>query len=110
MDHKLRVIVRLNVDRPAAVLTVNGCLTEANYRALLPIARRACALIDGLSVTVDLTGARHIEGNSIHSLEQALNLLSSSMGTRGKITVQAPATLPTCPALSLSHQAQEVAA
>ncbi|MDF9278859.1 hypothetical protein P4U43_13795 [Arthrobacter sp. EH-1B-1] len=110
MDHKLRVLVRLDVDRTAAVIAVNGCLTEINYRALLPIARRACALIGGLSVTVDLTGARHIEGNSIDSLERALSLMSASMGASGKIMVQAPSMLPVCPALTLSRQMQEVAA
>ncbi|GAB3552245.1 hypothetical protein GCM10027404_22510 [Arthrobacter tumbae] len=110
MNHKLRVLVRLDVDRTAAVLAVNGCFTEINYRALLPIARRACALIGGLSVTVDLTGARHIEGNAIGSLEQALNMMLAGMGTSGKIAVQAPPIPPVCPALALSQRAQEVAA
>ncbi|GAB3553517.1 hypothetical protein GCM10027404_26160 [Arthrobacter tumbae] len=110
MDHKLRVLVRLDVDRTAAVLAVNGCLTETNYFALLPIARRAHSLIRGLSVTVDLTGARHIDANSIDLLERALTAVPAHTAPSDAFRVQIPAALPECPALFYSSQVEEVAA
>lgn len=47
MDHKLRVLVGLDIDSTTAVLEVIRCLTESNCLALVPIIRRTAALVDG---------------------------------------------------------------
>ncbi|MCZ2404621.1 hypothetical protein IV498_15900 [Paenarthrobacter sp. Z7-10] len=98
MDHKLHVLVRLDVDSTAAVLEVSGCLTESNCPALLPIIRRAAVLVEGLCVKVDLQQAKHIDLAGL----RALQLLSTgrqpkAAGGDVSFTITSPAVLPACP-------------
>lgn len=114
MDHKLRVIVRLDIDATSVFLEVNGCLTDKSCHALLPVIRRAGSLIQGLNVVVDLSRARHIDTSALEILNH-LNY-SSNQGAETAsmqgVSVSAPAVLPECPAWQISPPAtvQEVAA
>jgi hypothetical protein len=60
VDHKIRVLVRLDVDTTSAYLEVAGCLTPLSCQALFPILDRVSGLLPNLYVTVDLHGAAHI--------------------------------------------------
>ncbi|GAB3537111.1 hypothetical protein GCM10027403_20200 [Arthrobacter tecti] len=110
MNHKLRVLVRLDIDCTAAVVAVTGCLTEINYLALLPIVRRANALINGLAVTVDLTGAKHVDDNSPALLRHALTEMQLAEDEAKSISIATRPDLPVCPARARTQQQQEVAA
>lgn len=104
MEHQLRVLVRLDIDQSSARLEVTGCLTGTNYRALIPIIRRAGSLVSGLGVIVDLNRARHIEDDGLNNLNQYCAELSDGEdGTR--VVVAVPANLPECPALVRGRQA-----
>ena len=69
MDHKLCVLVRIDIDSAAAVLVVRGCLTQATLPALLVLIRRAQTLSFGLSVTVDLAGTLHVDAHAVEQLK-----------------------------------------
>ncbi|MBG0740464.1 hypothetical protein IV500_13845 [Paeniglutamicibacter antarcticus] len=108
MDHKLRVIVRLDIEATSAVLEVNGCLTDKSCRALLPIIRRAGSLIQGLNVVVDLSLARHIDASALdilYHLNDGPDVdadLAPFGGSNPHVSVSAPAVLPECPAWQVS--------
>lgn len=95
MDHKLRVLVRLDIDRNSAVLAVNGCLTCESYRALVPVIRRTSALINGLDVLIDLCNAIHIDGAAADALKESINAdyLHHDVGI---VSVQLPDVYPVC--------------
>ena len=61
MNHKLRVLVRVDVDPGRVTLEVAGCLTQANYPVLLHIMRRARRLSPKQDITVDLHSASHLD-------------------------------------------------
>jgi hypothetical protein len=61
MDHKLSVLVQIDLDGAYVRLAVTGCLTEANQHVLYPLVRRAQALIPPATVHVDLTAAAQLE-------------------------------------------------
>ena len=54
MNHKLRVLVRVDADPGHVTLEVAGCLTRASYPALLHIMRRASRLAAGSDTSIDL--------------------------------------------------------
>ena len=98
MEHKLRVLVRLDLDPTSAVLEVTGCLTVDSCHALPPLIRRTASLVGGHLVTVDLTPAKHIERDAVSYLEGVAG------GGRDVITelrIQCPEKLPDCPSLRL---------
>jgi anti-anti-sigma regulatory factor len=95
MEHKLFVLVRLDIDRSSAVLAVNGCLTLESYRALLPIVRRASALIDGLNVIVDLRNAIHVDDAAAVALAESIND-ECRRHDIGLVTVKYPDVFPAC--------------
>ena len=70
MNHKLRVLVRVDVNPGHVTLEVTGCLTQANYPALLHIMRRASRLASGLDVSIDLHGASHLDPEILLYLRQ----------------------------------------
>lgn len=78
MDHKLRVLVRLDLDRSAAVLEVSGCLTAETCDALVSVIRRTGTLIEGVGVVggmvtvVDLRDADHIDSQALKELHRAI--------------------------------------
>ncbi|MCC9175743.1 hypothetical protein [Arthrobacter sp. zg-Y179] len=93
MDHKLRVLVRLDVDPSSAVLEVTGCLTADSWGSLTPLIRKTAALVRGHRITVDLTAAQHIE-------RAALPLLRENVAGRDiDLRIECPDILPECPAL-----------
>lgn len=94
MDHKLRVLIRIDIDQTSAVLVVHGCLTETNYQALLVLARRAQSLTVGLAVAVDLTGAKHVDAFAVDQLRHGIPADASQR--HGYIDVMAPIVLPQC--------------
>ncbi|WP_200947917.1 hypothetical protein [Arthrobacter sp. Soil763] len=70
MNHKLRVLVRVDIDPGHVILEVSGCLTQANYPALLHIMRRASRLSAGSDVCIDLHGASHLDPEILLCLRQ----------------------------------------
>lgn len=100
MEHKLQVLVRRDIDRTGAVLQVNGCLTDSSYEALFPLIRRARSLAGGLTVVVDLSGAKHIDVDALHFLD-VFTANENAAGSR-RISVRAPRVIPRCPALKRS--------
>lgn len=72
MDHKLSVLIQVDVDGAYVRLVVTGCLTEDNQHALYPLVRRARTLISPVAVTVDLTTAEHVEEGALDLLRWAL--------------------------------------
>lgn len=109
MEHKLRILIRLDFDRSSAVLAVNGCLTPENYRALLPVIRRASALIEGLNVVVDLRTATHVDGTAAEALNDAI-ADEFAHHEVGLVTVQYPGVLPACGLLPEVHSVHQAAA
>lgn len=61
MNHKLRVLVRVDVDPGQVILEVTGCLTQASYPVLLHIMRRGRRLASDQEITVDLHSASHLD-------------------------------------------------
>lgn len=61
MNHKLRVLVRVDADPGQVTLEVTGCLTQSNAPALLHIMRRAGRLGAGTDVIINLHGASHVD-------------------------------------------------
>ncbi|MCG2622376.1 hypothetical protein LVY72_10660 [Arthrobacter sp. I2-34] len=58
---KLRVLVKLDTEQASAVIRVEGTLTQANLHALYSITARTNALLPGLEITIDLSGARAVD-------------------------------------------------
>jgi hypothetical protein len=73
MDHKLSVLVQIDLDGRYLRLLVTGCVTEANQHILYPLVRRARTLIPPVTVTVDLTTAQHVETAAVDLLRWALD-------------------------------------
>ncbi|WP_155852634.1 hypothetical protein [Arthrobacter sp. H14] len=110
MDHKLRVLVRLDIDSTSAVVNVTGCLTGNNCKALFPVIRRAGAFAGGLAVAVDLSEAEHIDGPGLERLRQFCTGELNGEPAPEEVAVIAPAGLPQCPALMIGDPAMGVAA
>ena len=107
MDHKLRVLVRLDIDRTSAVIEVSGCLTADSCTALLPLFHRMERLAHGMVITVDLSDAQHIERRGLEVLERfgaGEEVGAAQPGPfTGTLAVAAPADLPQCSALSIGR-------
>ncbi len=73
MDHKLSVLVQIDLDGAYVRLIVTGCLTEANQHVLYPLVRRARTLIPPVTVSVDLAAAGHVEPNALDLLRWAID-------------------------------------
>ena len=71
MDRKLSVLVQIDLDGRGLCLVVTGCLTERNHHVLHPVIRRARTLLPPMTVTVDLTGAEHVEATAVDLLRWA---------------------------------------
>jgi hypothetical protein len=61
LNHKLRVLVRVDVDPGQVTLEVTGCLTQANYPVLLHIIRRGRRLAPDQEITVDFRSVSHLD-------------------------------------------------
>ncbi|GEO97250.1 hypothetical protein [Kocuria turfanensis] len=92
MNHKLSVTVQVDLDGEYVRVLATGCLTEASQRALHPLIRRARILTPGIHVTVDLSGAHHIEATGMELLRRALEDTDSA-GSR-PVALVVPDVLP----------------
>lgn len=109
MNHKLRILVRLDLDHRSAVLAVNGCLTIENYRVLLPVIRRASALMDGLAVTVDFSDALHVDAGAAAAIAECVALEYQHHDV-GVVVLRFPAVYPPCALLARAPAAQHLIA
>ncbi len=98
MNHKLRVLIRLDIDRTSATLSVTGCLTESSAPALFPLIRRAGAMIKGPKIIVELDQAKHVDQAGIDLLKKFAADPTLSRCAHA-INISVPAALPLCPAL-----------
>lgn len=108
MEHKLRILVRLDMDRCSAVLVVDGCLTMDSYGALLPVVRRVSALVDGLNIVVDLRDATHIDRAAAAALA---NTTADEYRHHdvGMVTFAYPDIYPECASLSRDPSTRHLA-
>lgn len=116
MEHKLRVLVRFNIDLNCASVEVRGCLTHHGCDALLPIIRRARLLSGGMPVIVNLRKARHIEHTALDYLQELCANDFDVIAADGmavdrtdrpddSVTIEIPGNLPLCPASRALHNA-----
>jgi hypothetical protein len=105
LNHKLRVLVRVDVDPGRVTLEVTGCLTQANYPVLLHIMRRGRRLSPEQDITVDLQGASHLDPEVLIYLRDIAGLEDEGGGgaePRGsdvdafRLALAEPAELPIC--------------
>jgi hypothetical protein len=71
VTHKLSVTVQIDLDGQSLRILAAGCLTAASQRALHPLIRRARTLTPGIHVSVDCTGAHHVEPAGVELLRAA---------------------------------------
>jgi hypothetical protein len=109
VNHKLRVLVRVDVDPGHVTLEVTGCLTQSDFPALLHIMRRAGRLGAGTDVIIDLHGASHLDPEILLRLrsiaDASTDALQPDAGSPGgaaagkqpfRVTLAEPAELPIC--------------
>jgi hypothetical protein len=70
LNHKLQVLVRVDIDPGHLTLEVTGCLTQANYPLLLDIVRRDRRVAPEQAITVDLHNASHLDPEVLMHLRQ----------------------------------------
>jgi hypothetical protein len=97
MDHKISVLIQIDLHGSYLRLVITGCLTEANQHVLPPLITRARVLIPQATLTVDLTCADHLEASGIDLLRWALDHDTASGGP-GLVEIIRPAVLPEHPA------------
>jgi hypothetical protein len=97
VNHKLRVLVRVDVDPGHVTLEVTGCLTQADFPALLHILRRTGRLESGAEVRVDLHGASHLDPEMLLQLRSIAAASEGQAGTEQfRVMLKEPAELPIC--------------
>ncbi|HEX9226877.1 MAG TPA: hypothetical protein VF885_09505 [Arthrobacter sp.] len=108
MNHKLRVLVRVDVDPGHVTLEVTGCLTQTDFPALLHIMRRAGRLGAGSDVIIDLHGSSHLDPEILLQLRSVADASAAPGAEAGspdgtaagnvpfRITLEEPADLPIC--------------
>ena len=105
VNHKLRVLVRVDVDPGHVTLEVTGCLTQSDFPALLHIVRRAGRLGAGTDVIIDLHGASHLDPEMLLQLRSIADASAAApapgAGTAAgkqpfRVTLAEPAELPIC--------------
>lgn len=105
MNHKLRVLVRVDADPGRVTLEVAGCLTQANYPVLLHIMRRARRLSPEQDITVDLHSASHLDPEVLMYLRHIAARAAEANGNPEagesgseafRLSLDEPAELPIC--------------
>ncbi|MFI7494747.1 hypothetical protein ACH9D2_08505 [Kocuria sp. M4R2S49] len=95
MDHRLSVLVQVDLGGAYVRLAVTGCLTEANQHVLYPLVRRARTLIPPVTVSVDLTAADHVEAIAVDLLRWAVDHDGTMGGAgAGAVELVVPDDLP----------------
>lgn len=97
VDHKLSVVVRVEVDGNAVQLVATGCLTEDSQQALLSLIRQARAVNYRVQVTVDLTGTHHVEPAGLNRLRSAVDHDEHEEDPGQPVLFVVPEPLPVCP-------------
>ena len=80
VNHKLRVLVRVDVDPGLVTLEVTGCVTQSDFSSLLHIMRRAGRLGAGTDVFVDLHGASHLDPEILLELRSIADASAAAAG------------------------------
>jgi hypothetical protein len=108
MNHKLRVLVRVDVDPGQVTLEITGCVTPSDSAPLMHIVRRAGRLGAGAAVVIDLHGTSHLDPEVLLDLRRlaaagsaAGSLPGPDAGAPGApvpfvLTLDEPAELPLC--------------
>ncbi|CAN7178095.1 hypothetical protein JOE31_004264 [Arthrobacter sp. PvP023] len=96
MNHKLRVLVRVDVDPGRVTLEVAGCLTQSNYPVLLHIMRRGRRLSPEQDITVDLHKASHLDPEVLMYLRHIADHKADGGAEAFRLTLAEPAELPIC--------------
>lgn len=82
MNHKLRVLVRVDLDPGQVTLEISGCLTPANFPVLLHLLLRAQKLATCPRITLDFGEASHVDASVLSYLEQYALPLDLDLGER----------------------------
>ncbi|HET7414398.1 MAG TPA: hypothetical protein VFI97_01725 [Arthrobacter sp.] len=101
MEHKLRVLVRFNIDLNCASIEVRGCLTRPGCAALLPVIRRARLLSGGMRVVINLRKARHIDEAALEHLRMLC--AEEPRNPEEAAQIETPGTFPVCPVVRVLH-------
>jgi len=102
VNHKLRVLVRVDVNPGLVTLEVTGCLTQSDFPALLHIMRRAGRLGAGTDVLVDLHGSSHLDPEILLQLRSIADAgVAVAPGAAAgeepfRVRLAEPADLPIC--------------
>ena len=105
VNHKLRVLVRVDVDPGPVTLEVTGCLTQSDFPSLLHIMRRAGRLGAGTGVLVDLHGSSHLDPEILLQLRSIADASGSGGVPRAgtvageqpfRVALAEPSNLPIC--------------
>ncbi|AXJ09614.1 hypothetical protein [Arthrobacter sp. PM3] len=99
MNHKLRVLVRVDVDPGHVTLEISGCVTPSDSAALLHIVRRACRLGAGVEVVIDLHGASHLDPEILLELRRLV--AAGPVPAVGETGTGEPGTGESAPAVPL---------
>jgi len=115
VDHKLRALVRLDMDCASAAIKITGCLTDDSCKALFPLIRRLQGSSPHLTVTVDLTDATHIESRGLEMLQlfrqgEPVDTAMHDEPFIGALHMMVPENLPQCPASTVRQRVSGVAA
>lgn len=73
MDHKLSVVIQIDLEETYCRLHVTGCLTEKNQRGLHGLIHRARTLPSGVLVIVDLSAAPPATPLAVELLRRAID-------------------------------------
>ncbi|WP_223983332.1 hypothetical protein [Arthrobacter sp. NicSoilB8] len=104
MNHKLRVLVRVDLDPVQVTLEISGCVTPSDAAALMHIVRRAGRLGAGAEVVIDLHGTSHLDPEVLLGLRRladagplpAPDAGDSKAPVPFRLTLDEPAELPIC--------------
>jgi hypothetical protein len=69
LNHKLRVLVRVDLDPVRVTLEIGGCLTQTNFPVLLHLLLRAQRLATSPSITLDFRESSHLEPSVLSYLQ-----------------------------------------
>lgn len=107
MDHKLRLVLRLDADLQSAVFDLRGCLTVPAVAVLRRLFLNSRALNDQLTLSLDLRAARHIEPAALAALNLdpfppvsatgADPVVHTTLDRVGPLKVLFPPVWPICP-------------
>lgn len=103
------------MDCASAVIRIVGCLTKNSSKALFPLIRRLQGLSRGLTVTVDLSEAKHMDSRGVETLRlfsagQPIDTATPDATFTETLDITVPEDLLQCPASTARQRLSEVAA